>query len=109
MTKFKYLVLAAAAFVFTAHGAHAGNAAENDAKAAKTATIPPAAAPTKAALMALEMSSFEAWKNKDAKFWNTFLSDKFVGYGSDGKLNKASATKQYTGVDCEIKSYALSD
>jgi len=39
----------------------------------------------------------------------TFLSDKFVGWGSFGKLDKASATKEYTGTDCEIKSYALSD
>ena len=105
MAKIRYFVLAAAAaFVFTA-----GNAPANDAKAANTAARPAAAAPTKEALMALEKSSFEAWKNKDAKFWNTFLSDKFVGYGSDGKLNKASATKEYTGTDCDIKSYALSD
>jgi hypothetical protein len=45
----------------------------------------------------------------DTKFWVTFLSDKFVGWGSFGKLDKASATKEYTGTDCEIKSYALSD
>ncbi len=105
MTKIRYFFLAAAvAFVFTA-----GNAAENDAKSANTAARPAAAAPTKEALMALEKSSFEAWKNKDAKFWNTFLLDKFVGYGSYGKLDKASATKEYTDADCEIKSYALSD
>ena len=107
MIKFKYFVLAAAAFVFTADGAHAENAPANNANVA--VAKPAAAAPTKAALMALEKSSFEAWKNKDAKFWNRFLSDKFVGYGSDGKLDKASATKEYTGADCDIKSYALSD
>ena len=108
MTKFKYLVLAAAAaFYFNVYGAPAENAPANNANAAVTKLA--AAAPTKAALMALEKSSFEAWKNKDAKFWNTFLSDKFVGYGSDGKLDKASATKEYTGADCEIKSYALTD
>ena len=106
VTKFKYLVLAtAAAFYFNVHEAPAENAGANNANAAATKLA--AAAPTKAALMALEKSSFEAWKNKDAKFWNTFLSDKFVGYGSDGKLDKASATKEYTGADCEIKSYAL--
>jgi hypothetical protein len=57
----------------------------------------------------LEKSAYEAWKSKDAKFWDTFLSDKFIGYGPFGRLDKASATKQYTGTDCEIKSYALSD
>jgi hypothetical protein len=59
------------------------------------------------AFVTLEKSAYEAWKSKDAKFWDTFLSDKFVGWGSSGRLDKTSATKQYTGTDCEIKSYAL--
>jgi hypothetical protein len=110
MTRIKYFVLAAAAaFVFTACGAPAGNAPANNANAANTAAKPAAAAPTREALMTLEKSAYEAWKSKDAKFWDTFLWDKFVGYGSSGKLDKASATSAYTGADCEIKSYALSD
>jgi hypothetical protein len=59
--------------------------------------------------MTLEKNAYEAWKSKDAKFWATFLSDKFAGWGSSGKLDKVSAIKEYTGADCEIKSYALSD
>jgi hypothetical protein len=59
--------------------------------------------------LARERSAYEAWKSRDAKFWNAFLSDNFVGWGSAGKLNKASATTQYSGADCEIKSYAFSD
>jgi len=107
MAKIKYFVLtAAAALVFTAC---AGNAPANNANAANTAEKAAPAAPTKDALVTLEKSAYEAWKSKDAKFWDTFLSDKFVGYGSSGKLDKASATKEYTGADCEIKSYALSD
>jgi hypothetical protein len=57
----------------------------------------------------LEKSAYAAWKSKDAKFWDTFLSDKFVGWGTSGKLDKVSAKKKYTGADCEIKSYALSE
>ena len=107
MTKSKYFVLAAAAaLVFTAC---AGNAPANNANAAKTAAKTAPAAPTKDALVTLERSAYEAWKFKDAKFWATFLSDKFVGYGSSGKLDKESATNEYTGAGCEIKSYALSD
>jgi ketosteroid isomerase-like protein len=107
MAKIKYFVLtAAAALVFTAR---AGNAPANNATAANTAEKTAPAAFTKDALVTLEKSAYEAWKSKDAKFWNTFLSDKFVGYGSSGKLDKASATKEYTGADCKIKSYALSD
>src|SRR5215470_14974033 len=63
----------------------------------------------KVALITLEKSAYEALKSKDAKFWDTFLSDKFVGWGSLGRLNKAFAIKEYTRTDCEIKSYALSD
>jgi hypothetical protein len=103
MIKSKYFVLsAAAALVFTAY-------AGNNANAANTIVKTTPVAPTKDALVTLERSAYEAWKSKDAKFWDTFLSDKFVGYGSSGKLNKASATKEYTGAGCEIKSYALSD
>lgn len=85
-----------AAVVFTAW---AGNAVADNASAA----------PTQDALLALEKSAYEAWKSKDAKFWNTYLADNFVGYGSSGKLDKASATAEYSGADCEVKSYALSD
>jgi len=107
MAKIKYFVLtAAAALVFAAY---AGNAPANNANAANTAAKTAPAAPTKDELVTLEKSAYEAWKSKDAKFWDTFLSDKFVGYGSSGKLDKASATKEYTGADCEIKTYALSD
>ena len=69
----------------------------------------PPAAPTTEALVTLEKSANEAWKLKDAAFWNTFLSDAFVGYGMSGRLDKASAAKEYAGADCEIRSYAPSD
>ncbi len=59
--------------------------------------------------MTLEKSAYAAWKSKDAKFWDTFLSDKFVGWGRSGRLDKVSAKKEYTGADCKIKSYALSE
>jgi len=103
MARIKYF---AAALVVIAC---AGNVPANNANAADTAEKTAPAAPTKDALVTLEKSAYEAWKSKDAKFWDTFLWDKFVGYGSSGKLDKASATKEYTGADCEIKSYALSD
>ena len=107
MTNGKYFVLTAAAALVCA--ACAGNAPANDPNAADTAATTVPAAPTKDALVTLETSAYEAWKSKDAKFWDAFLSNKFVGYGTSGKLDKTSATKEYTGADCEIKSYALSD
>jgi Domain of unknown function (DUF4440) len=94
------------AFVFTVCG---GNTLANDANAAKGAEKTAPGGPTKVALVTLEKRAYAAWKSKDAKFWHTFLSDKFVGWGSSGRLDKASATKEFTGADCTIKSYALSD
>lgn len=102
----------AAAALFAACGAPADNKpAANNANAANanTAAKPVAAAPTKDALMTLEKSAYEAWKTKDAKFWDTFLTANFVGFGQSGRLDKASATKEYGGADCDVKSYALSD
>jgi hypothetical protein len=97
---------AAAAFILATCG---GNVLTNNANAGGTPEKNASAEPAKVALMTLEKSAYEAWKSKDAKFWATFLSDKFAGWGSSGKLDKVSATKEYTGADCEIKSYALSD
>src|ERR1700757_1332951 len=107
MSKIEKLGLtAAAAFILATCG---GNVLANNANADDTPERTASAGPTKVALITLEKSAYEAWKSKDAKFWVTFLSDKFVGWGSSGKLDKASATKEYTGTDCEIKSYTLSD
>ena len=107
MAKIKQFGLtAAAAFIFAAC---VGNALANNANAADTLERTAPAGWTKVELITLEKSAYEAWKCKDAKFWGKFLSDNFVGWGSFGKLDKASATREYTGTDCEIKNYALSD
>ena len=87
----------------------ARNAPANNANATNAAEKAAPAGPLKVALVTLEKSAYAAWKSKDAKFWDTFLSDKFVGWGTSGKLDKVSAKKKYTGADCEIKSYALSE
>ena len=97
---------ALAVFVFTAC---AGNALANNANAVNAVQKTAPAGSTKVVLITLEQSAYKAWKSKDSKFWDTFLSDRFVGWGSSGRIDKASATKEYTGADCEIKSYALSD
>src|SRR5580692_469308 len=107
MANVKYFALAVAAvFIYTAC---ARDALANNANATKAAEKTAPAGQQKVALVTLEKSAYAAWKSKDAKFWDTFLSDKFVGWGTSGKLDKVSAKKEYTGADCDIKSYALSD
>jgi hypothetical protein len=85
------------------------NATVTNANVNANASKPTAAAPTKDALMTLEKSAYEAWKTKDSKFWDPFLTANFVGYGASGKLDKAAAIKEYSGADCDIKSYSISD
>jgi len=106
MANVKYFALAVAA-VFI-YGSCAGDALANSANY-KAAEKSAPAGPPQVALVILEKSAYAAWKSKDAKFWDTFLSDKFVGWGASGQLHKVSAKKEYTGADCEIKSYALSE
>jgi hypothetical protein len=106
MAHVKYLALAVAAvFMYTAC---ARDAQANDANATKAAGKTAQTGSTMITLVALEKSAYAAWKSKDANSWDTFLSDKFVGWGTSGRLDKASAKVEYTGADCEIKTYALS-
>jgi ketosteroid isomerase-like protein len=107
MANVKCFALAVAAVFIYATCAR--NALANNANANNAAEKAAPAGPLKVALVTLEKSAYAAWKSKDAKFWDTFLSDKFVGWGTSGKLDKVSAKKKYTGADCEIKSYALSE
>jgi hypothetical protein len=60
-------------------------------------------------LGALERQSFEAWKTGDRAFWTSFLSERFVGWGSSGRLDKTSAARAFSGADCRIVSYQLSN
>ncbi len=103
----KFLFVALAAVILAACGGSAGN--KSAANANNTAAGPNDAPPTAEALMALEKSAYEACKNKDAKFWGSFLANSFVGFGTAGRLDKAAAIKEYGGTDCDVKSYSLSD
>ncbi len=107
--------LCAAALWLAACGAPAANTGTNNAapntnsnsnaNAAKTT----AAAPTKDALMAIEKSGWEAWKNRDAKWSEENYSSKGIGFGKDGRQDKAAMIKAMADAKCDIKSYSLSD
>jgi hypothetical protein len=59
-------------------------------------------------LNALEEQSYAAWKSHDTKFVASFLSDKFVGWGPSGRLNRTAALKALSGAGCRIATYRLS-
>ncbi len=113
-TILKLTLTAAAAFTFAACGTPAGNTpAANNSNASNasnaTAAKPSAAAPTKDALMTLEKSGWEAWKNRDAKWTEENYSDKGLNLGGTGRTDKAAMIKMMDTQKCEIKNYTLSD
>ena len=110
MTEIKYFVLtAAAAFVFTACGAPAGNAPANNANAANTTAKTVAAAPTKEALMATENKAWGSWKAKDGKFFEDYLTDNAIGMGSSGRSDKAAIVKRISDPTCEVNDFSLTE
>jgi len=113
--KTRYLVLTlTAAVLFTAcetatNTNTATNANSNAANANANANRAAAPAPTKEEMMTLERAAFDAWKNKNAGHWDGFLAANFTGYGQTGRLDKATAMKEYAGAECDVKSVTLTD
>jgi len=103
------LMLAAAVFC-AACGAPAEIKSANLANTANAnASKPVSSAPTKEDLMALDKQANEAWKNHDTKFFETFLDDKFSGYGMKGRWDKAGALKGIAEHKCDVKGFTLDD
>ena len=120
MNRFSTLLLiAAAALIFTACGSPASNTPGNITNSAKANTAnatanantaaPVAAAPAKDTLFALEKTGWDAWKGRDSKPAEELLSDKYVGFGANGRTDKAAAVKSMSTPGCKINSYSFSD
>jgi len=87
--------------------ANAGNTAGTNANAAPAKPAAPPA--TMDAIAALEKSGWEAWKNNDSKPFEALLSDRAVGFGKDGRQDKAAMIKSFADNKCDVKSYSWSD
>jgi hypothetical protein len=74
-----------------------------DAPRAKTSPDPA----LKDALVKLEKQSWEAWKNRDGKFFESFLSDDHVEVGFGGISNKATVVAGVGSPMCVVKSYTV--
>lgn len=59
-----------------------------------------------AQIIALEKAGWEAWKNKDAAWYQINLAEDALQVNGGGVLNKSQILK-ITGTDCEIKSFSL--
>jgi Domain of unknown function (DUF4440) len=58
-------------------------------------------------LIALEKKSWEAWKNRDGKFFDEFLSDDHLEVGFGGIANKAAVVNMVGSPVCTVKSYSV--
>ena len=70
---------------------------------------PAAAAPTAAALLALDKQANEAYLNSDPKFFEGILSDKFVMRAGGEQMDKAAVVKMISGNKCDVKEWKLED
>jgi hypothetical protein len=66
-----------------------------------------AVAAIKEQLIKLEKQSWEAWKNRDGKFFQGFLSDDHVEVGFNGLANKAEVVAFVGSPVCTVTSYQL--
>ena len=60
-------------------------------------------------LIATEKKLWEAWKNKDPKPFKATLAADSVMVGENGVADKATSIAAITSMQCDVKSYSLSD
>ncbi len=61
----------------------------------------------KEALVKLEKQSWEAWKSRDGKFYENFLSDDHVELGTSGPFNKSAVVSFVGSPVCVVKNYTV--
>lgn len=97
------LVTLTVAVLSPAGAADAGQTGNEKAKANSEAHETVAAGPTAEALLALDKQATEAYLKGDGKFFEGFLSDKFVMREGGARLSKADSVKLISGGKCEVK------
>jgi hypothetical protein len=63
----------------------------------------------KADLVAMERKAWEAWKNKNADFFRTYLSDDAINNGREGVETKDQIVRGVATDDCEVRSYSFDE
>lgn len=107
-TKLVFVVFAALAFASC--GGTAENKPANGANTANTnAAKPTAAAPTVDALFAQDKLANEAFIKGDAKYFESFLSDKFVSFEMGQRMDRAGLLKMVADMKCDVKTWSLDD
>lgn len=60
-------------------------------------------------IVSTEKKLWEAWKSKDIKPFKSYLSADSVMIGDAGVANKTDSLKELESMECDVKSYELSD
>ena len=89
------------------------------AHAQTTATASPSPAPapkpgmsraqSQRMIIATEKKFWEAWKNKDMKFFRANLAPEAIMIGDSGVADKKTSVSAMEGTPCEVTTYELSD
>lgn len=58
-------------------------------------------------LISMEKQAWEAWKNKNGGYFQTFLADDAVLISGSGVEGKAAAVKSISSMPCEVRGYSL--
>jgi ketosteroid isomerase-like protein len=112
MTRLPFCILAAlvVAFIVGCEPRPGGNATSGNAGNANNSNVPERPAlPDKAKLVELERNAFDAWKNKDGKFFEDFLTANFTIMTPAGPMDKAAAVKEISEHKCEIGGFSFAD
>ena len=98
------------ALLFAACGAPADNKPANTTNSTNAnVSKPVAAAPTADALLAMDKQANDAYMKGDSKFFEGFLSDKFVMYPAGHRTTKADAVNMISKVKCDVKEWNLDE
>src|SRR5690349_18475257 len=103
-TIFILSLLALAAFALSAC-APATNTNANSTTNTNANVAAKPAAPTADALMALDQKAWEAYKNKDGKYFEGFLGDTMISGSGHGTMTKADVVKMISEHKDEVKSF----
>jgi ketosteroid isomerase-like protein len=104
--RLSFFVVGALALISCAPPANTNTASNANANA-NTAAKP--AAPTADMLMALDQKAWEAYKNKDGKYFEGFLGDTMIDGRGRGTMPKAEVVKMITEHKSEVKSFSLTE
>ena len=63
----------------------------------------------KTTLVDLEMRSWQAWKDRDGRYFDGFLSDDHIELGASGRASKSQVVNFVGSPICVVKSYSVTD